>query len=45
MCLKLAAGFPGGSAVKKKKNQPALQEARVHFPSWEDPLKKETTVH
>ena len=31
-------GFPGGSAVK---NPPVMQEMRVQFLGWEDPLEKE----
>ena len=44
MCLNLAAGFPGGSAVKKKNESPAIQETRVCSPGWEDPMEKETTT-
>ena len=38
----LAEGFPGGSVVK---NLPAMQEARVRFLDWDDPLKKEMATH
>ena len=34
--------LPSGSAVK---NPPAMQETWVQFLGWEDPLKKEMTIH
>ena len=39
---KLVWGFPGGSMVKKP---PAMQETRVQFLDWEDPLEKEMVTH
>ena len=35
-------GFPGGSVVK---NLPAVQETRVGFLGWEDPLEEEMASH
>ena len=35
-------GFPGGSVVK---NLPAMNEARVRFLGWEDPLKEDMATH
>ena len=34
--------FPGSLVVK---NPPAMQETRVWFLSWEDPLEKEMPIH
>ena len=36
------SSFPGGSEVK---HLPAMQEIRVRFLGWEDPLKKEMSIH
>ena len=33
------------SLKKKKKNLPAMQETRVRFLGWEDPLEKGMTTH
>ena len=35
-------GLPSAQLVK---NQPAMQETRVHSLGWEDPLEKEMTIH
>ena len=40
LCFSL--GFPGGSVTK---NLPAVQETRVRFLGWEDPLEKEMATH
>ena len=37
--------FLGGSAVKKKKNQPAIQETWVQSLSSEDPLEEGMATH
>ena len=42
LCLCFSLGFPGGSATK---NLPAVQETRVRFLRWEDPLEEEMATH
>ena len=34
--------FPGGSVVK---NSPAMQERRIRYLGWEDPLEEEMVTH
>ena len=42
MIYSACAGFPGGSVVK---NPPTVQEIRVQFLGWEDPLEKGMATH